>query len=76
MALGTIYDCCAADGCDRPYAWCELHHEKPWEVGSRSDLSSAIPLCGFQNRLIDNPAFVARVIREGPKATVTFTRRT
>jgi hypothetical protein len=33
-ALATTYETCAADDCDRPYAWSELHHENPW---SRAD---------------------------------------
>ena len=43
MALATTYDTCAADGCDRPYAWSELHHEDPWSRGGRTDLAKAIP---------------------------------
>ena len=38
IALGLIHDTCAADGCERPYAWCELHHRKPWSKGGRTDL--------------------------------------
>ncbi|MBL0005343.1 MAG: HNH endonuclease [Actinomycetales bacterium] len=45
VALATIYDECAADGCDRPYAWSELHHEDPWHAGGRTDLAKAVPLC-------------------------------
>ena len=26
--LATQHTSCAADGCDRPFAWCELHHKK------------------------------------------------
>ena len=33
VALATTYDECAAEGCDRPYAWSELHHEDPWSRG-------------------------------------------
>ena len=36
--LGLVHDTCAADGCERPYAWCELHHRKPWSDGGRTDL--------------------------------------
>ena len=29
VALGLTHTTCAADGCERPYAWCELHHRNP-----------------------------------------------
>lgn len=74
-ALASIYDSCAEEGCDRPYSWCELHHEKPWQSGGRTSLANAIPLCGFHHRLIDSPRFGSTVTRDGPKATVRFVRR-
>ncbi|MBK8758140.1 MAG: DUF222 domain-containing protein [Actinomycetales bacterium] len=54
-ALALIYDTCAADGCDRPFAWSELHHQQPWSKGGLTDLDQAIPLCGYHHRLIHNP---------------------
>ncbi|WP_191680482.1 HNH endonuclease signature motif containing protein, partial [Janibacter melonis] len=38
VALTTRYDQCAADGCDRPFAWCEIHHLHPWAQGGSTDL--------------------------------------
>ncbi|MBK8757006.1 MAG: DUF222 domain-containing protein [Actinomycetales bacterium] len=54
-ALALIYDTCAADGCDRPFAWSELHHQQPWSKGGLTDLDLAIPLCGYHHRLIHHP---------------------
>ncbi|MBK8758631.1 MAG: DUF222 domain-containing protein [Actinomycetales bacterium] len=54
-ALALIYDTCAADGCDRPFAWSELHHQQPWSKGGLTDLDQAIPLCGYHHRLIHDP---------------------
>ncbi|MBK8758301.1 MAG: DUF222 domain-containing protein [Actinomycetales bacterium] len=54
-ALALIYDTCAADGCDRPFAWSELHHQQPWSKGGVTDLDHAIPLCGYHHRLIHHP---------------------
>ncbi|MBK8756958.1 MAG: HNH endonuclease [Actinomycetales bacterium] len=54
-ALALIYDTCAADGCDRPFAWSELHHQQPWSKGGLTDLDHAIPLCGYHHRLIHDP---------------------
>lgn len=61
VALATVYTECAAAGCDRPYSWCELHHEDPWSEGGRTDLDAAVPLCGYHHRRMHDPGFVARV---------------
>ena len=73
VALGTRHDTCAADGCDRPYAWCDLHHQDPWSHGGHTDLDKAIPLCGFHHRRIHDPAYWHR---RHPDGTITFHRRT
>lgn len=51
-ALATRHTTCAASGCERPYAWCELHHRQPWSRGGLTDLAKAVPLCGFHHRQI------------------------
>ncbi len=56
-ALAAVYDECAALGCDRPYAWSELHHLTPWSAGGKTNLSDAIPLCGFHHRRIHDSAY-------------------
>ncbi len=45
IALATRYTSCAATGCDRPYAWTELHHRDPWSHGGPTNLDHAVPLC-------------------------------
>lgn len=52
QALGLTYDSCAIVGCDRPFAWTELHHLKPWSAGGRTDLKDALPVCGHHHRAI------------------------
>jgi len=54
-ALAVVYDTCAAEGCDRPFAWSELHHRHPWSKGGFTDLDLAIPLCVYHHRLIHDP---------------------
>ena len=77
VALATIYDECAADGCDRPYAWSELHHEDPWHAGGRTDLAKAVPLCGWHHRRIHDPAYRHSVTTAPTGAkSVTFHLRT
>ena len=56
-ALGAIYEQCAAAGCDRPFAWSELHHEQPWSRGGRTDIDDALPVCGHHHRLLHDPAY-------------------
>ena len=72
VALATRHSTCAADGCERPFAWCELHHRDPWSRGGRSDLADAVPLCGFHHRRIHDPGYRHRFGPDG----VTFHRRT
>lgn len=55
--LATQYESCATAGCDRPYAWSELHHQNPWQHGGETDLDMAIPLCGFHHRMIHDDGY-------------------
>ena len=70
-ALSLKHRSCAAAGCDRPYAWTEIHHRDAWARGGSTDLSNAIPLCWFHHRRIHDPAYH---YREGPDG-IAFTRR-
>ena len=76
VALATVYDECAADGCDRPYAWAELHHEDPWHSGGATDLHLAVPLCGQHHRLAHHTCYDHEIATDdrGTK-TVRFRRR-
>jgi hypothetical protein len=49
-ALATQHDSCAIGGCERPFAWTEIHHLIAWKLGGRTDLANAIPLCGYHHR--------------------------
>ena len=75
-ALATKYDSCAAEGCDRPFSWAELHHLTPWEHGGPTDLANALPLCWEDHRRIHNPEYVHERVRE-PDGTlmIRFHRR-
>ena len=77
LALATTYDTCAAHGCDRPYAWSELHHQDPWSTGGTTNLSHAVPLCGHHHRRIHDPDYGHHIHTDqhGIK-TVTYRRRT
>jgi hypothetical protein len=76
VALATVYDTCAAEGCDRPYAWSELHHEDPWASGGRTDLALAVPLCGHHHRRAHDPRYWHRVDTDAQgKKSVLYSRR-
>ncbi|CAN5871109.1 hypothetical protein BH20ACT6_BH20ACT6_20600 [soil metagenome] len=53
--LGTTQRGCIADGCDRPPAWCEVHHPTAWAAGGRTDVNGdhgGVLLCGRHHHLV------------------------
>ena len=72
VACGLTYATCAADGCERPFAWCEMHHRRPWSAGGPTNLADAVPLCWFHHRRIHDPALEHRY---RPDGSVSFHRR-
>lgn len=75
--LAATYDSCATAGCDRPFAWSELHHQQPWQHGGRTDLNQAIPLCWFHHRKIHDTGYLHTITKksDGTKRVV-FRQRT
>ena len=71
-ALALRHDTCAADGCARPYAWCELHPRRP-SRGGPTDLDNAVPLCNFHHQRIHDPRYNHD---HRPGGAVAFHRRT
>jgi hypothetical protein len=57
VALSAYHAACAAEGCERPYSWCELHHLKPWSKGGPTDIDNAVPLCGHHHRRIHDQRY-------------------
>jgi hypothetical protein len=73
LALATVYDSCAAQGCDRPFAWTEQHHEDPWASEGLTDLDKAVPLCKPHHRRVHDPRYHHVVTRDrAGKKSVTF----
>lgn len=64
-ALSVSFDSCAAEGCERPFAWCEIHHRDPWSRGGRTDLANAVPLCGFHHRRAHDARYRVRHLPSG-----------
>ena len=73
IALSARYDSCAAEGCDRPFAWSELHHVRPWGEGGATDLENAMLLCSWHHHRIHDRAYRHRRLPDG---SVRFHRRT
>lgn len=77
LALAGRYDECAAEGCDRPFAWTETHHLTPWQTGGRTDLDNAVPLCGTHHHMIDSSRWTVDVsARDQRTVALAFHRRT
>ena len=73
VVLATTYDRCAAEHCDRPYAWTDLHHENPWARGGRTDLHLAVPLCGPDHQRAHDPRYEHDITTDATgRKTVTF----
>ena len=64
-ALALIYNTCAAEGCDRPYAWCEIHHPEPWAQGGETSLKNSIPLCFWHHRRAHDSQYRVKYLDTG-----------
>jgi len=64
-ALSLRHDSCAAEGCVRPFAWCELHHPHAWSKGGVTSLDNALPLCGHHHRRAHDRAYDLSVLASG-----------
>ncbi len=73
LAAGLRHDTCLAQGCQRPYAWAELHHRDPWADGGRTDLANAEPLCHYHHQRIHDPTYLHHRLPDG---TIRFSRQT
>ncbi|MFV0260567.1 MAG: DUF222 domain-containing protein [Acidimicrobiales bacterium] len=51
-ALRALYSTCAFGDCDRPFAWCHIHHIRPWEESGPTDLDNLVPLCSRHHHLV------------------------
>ncbi len=72
IALSARHQHCAAEGCERPFAWCELHHLTPWSHHGPTDLDNAVPLCGFHHRRIHDDHYT---VTRAPDGSLRYTHR-
>lgn len=73
IALSASHDSCAVGGCERPFAWTEVHHPHWWSHGGPTDLDNALPLCGFHHRRAHEDRWD---LRRHPDGDWRFHRRT
>ncbi|CAN5284192.1 hypothetical protein BH18ACT9_BH18ACT9_22510 [soil metagenome] len=71
-ALAVVHDTCAAEGCERPFAWCDLHHPHAWSRGGSTSVANGLPLCGHHHRRAHDRAFNLTHLASGE---VRFRRR-
>ncbi len=72
-AISVRYDTCAAEGCERPFAWCDIHHPHAWKDGGQTNLDNAVPLCGHHHRRAHDNRFTMKFLASGE---VRYRRRT
>jgi hypothetical protein len=66
LALALTHDTCAVTGCDRPFAWCDIHHhQKSWAAGGNTDLDNGLPLCGYHHNRAHDSHFDLRQTTDG-----------
>jgi uncharacterized protein DUF222 len=65
---------CTADGCDRPAAWCQAHHDvTSWADGGGTSVAQGRLLCAFHHGRAHSPGYdLSRL----PDGRVRFHRRT
>jgi hypothetical protein len=73
VALGLRDGGCTTEGCDRPPAMCQAHHDQPWSRGGSTDVRTGRLLCARHHTLAHDQRYQ---MLAGPGSKVTFTRRT
>jgi hypothetical protein len=64
---------CTTEGCDRPPAWCEAHHEVAWSEGGATSVEGGRLLCPHHHHLAHDSGYEMRRV---PGGKVRFHRRT
>jgi hypothetical protein len=57
--------CCVFPGCDRPPAWCDVHHLLPWDTGGSTDLVNLVLLCEHHHHLVHEGGWQLRRAADG-----------
>jgi 5-methylcytosine-specific restriction protein A len=58
---------CAHPGCDRPPAWCDVHHCTEWANGGDTTIHNCVMLCRTHHRLIHHTTWTVRIRNGQPE---------
>ena len=73
IAMGLRDGGCTTEGCDRPPAWCQAHHDLSWGTGGDTNLATGRLLCQRHHTLAHDTRYQTT---SAPNGKVAFTRRT
>lgn len=59
---------CTFPGCDRPPAWCRVHHIVPWSRGGGTDMSNQALLCSRHHTFVHHHDVTGRVEAAGSRS--------
>ncbi len=62
---------CAAEGCQRPTAWCDAHHLQPWIRNGNTNLDDGVLICGRHHTLAHHPDYT---VHRRPAWRISITR--
>jgi hypothetical protein len=62
---------CRFPGCERPHAWCDVHHVVHWADGGPTAASNLVLLCRRHHRMVHRPSGFGIELRDG---VATFRR--
>jgi hypothetical protein len=65
LALAARDGGCSFPGCDRPAAWTEVHHIRPWAAGGGTDLDNLCLLCRYHHRSFEPAGWTVRMNPQG-----------
>ena len=64
QAIRAVHRTCAWDGCNRPLAWCQIHHIHEWEQGGATDLCNLVPLCGKHHHAVHEGGWSVKLAKD------------
>jgi hypothetical protein len=73
IALTIEQQGCTAEGCTRPSAWCQAHHDTAWATGGSTSVANGRLLCPFHHLKAHSPHYGTTHL---PGGRVAFYRRT
>ncbi len=72
VAEGALWSTCSFADCTTTYAWCELHHVRPFNADGghgKTNLDELTPVCGHCHDLAHHPDWHFEKLRDGSTLT-------